>query len=225
MRKILALFLFLCSNTCPAQTVNQFGLSIINTPSDYQRSILLDSNNTLLEISKFIPGIKLDIRYAGTNNFSGKAVYDQARAFARAPVVKALESVQHDLNKRGLGLKIYDGYRPYSVTVKFFEIASDKNFVANPQKGSRHNRGCAIDLTLVKLRNGKEIKMPTTYDSFAPEASSNFKDLPRRVIRKRDLLIAVMTQYGFSVLDNEWWHFDFKDWKQYDLMDIPFKDL
>jgi zinc D-Ala-D-Ala dipeptidase len=225
MRKILALFLILYSTVSPAQNVNQYGLSIINTVKDYQQSVQLDSNNKLVEIAQYIPNIKLDIRYAGTNNFSGKAVYDQARSFARLPVVKALALVQKDLNKRGLGLKIYDAYRPYAVTVKFFEIATDKNFVANPKNGSRHNRGCAIDLTIIKLKSGRELKMPTPYDSFSPEAATDFTDLPRRVIRNRDLLKELMSKYGFSVILNEWWHFDFKDWKRYDLMDIPFKEL
>ena len=225
MRKILALFLILYSTAGYAQKVNQFGLSIINTVKDYHQSVELDSNSKLVEIAKYIPNIKLDIRYAGTNNFSGRAVYDQARAFARLPVVKALAIVQQDLNTRGLGLKIYDAYRPYAVTVKFFEIATDKNFVANPKTGSRHNRGCALDLTIIKLKSGKELKMPTPYDSFLPEAASVFTGLPRRVIRNRDLLKELMIKHGFSILLNEWWHFDFNDWKRYDLTDIPFKDL
>jgi D-alanyl-D-alanine dipeptidase len=152
-------------------------------------------------------------------------VYDEARAFARIPVVLALKSAQKELNKQGLGLKIYDAYRPYSVTVKFFEIAADKNFVASPKTGSRHNRGCAIDLTLVNMRTGKELKMPTPFDSFAPEASPGFNDLPKKVKRNRDLLKHVMERNGFTVLHNEWWHFDFNTWKDYNLMDIPFKQL
>jgi D-alanyl-D-alanine dipeptidase len=124
-----------------------------------------------------------------------------------------------------LGLKIFDGYRPYSVTVKFFDIASDKSFVANPKDGSRHNRGCAIDLTLINLRTGKELEMPTPYDSFAPEAASDFNNLPSEVIQNRELLRSTMEKNGFRVLNNEWWHFDFNGWKSFEIMDIPFENI
>lgn len=222
---LITLFLLIAFSSGYAQTPNQYGLQVINNRKDYLAAIALDSNARLLEINKFIPNIKLDIRYATTHNFAGRAVYDEARAFGRLPVVMALRSVQEELNEKGLGLKIYDAYRPYSVTVKFFEIAEDKNFVANPKTGSRHNRGCAIDLTLIKLRNGKELRMPTAYDSFAPEASPAFNDLSRRKKANREILIKVMEKHGFNVLHNEWWHFDFTNWKEFDLMDIPFKQL
>jgi D-alanyl-D-alanine dipeptidase len=133
--------------------------------------------------------------------------------------------VQNELNKSGIGLKIFDGYRPYSVTVKFYELASDKSFVANPKDGSRHNRGCAIDLTLINLKTGKELEMPTPYDSFAPEAAANFDKLSEQVLKNRALLINTMEKNGFKVLSNEWWHFDFNGWKNFELMDIPFEDL
>ncbi len=224
MARLFSFFLFLISLNAVAQQPNQYGLKVFGL-KEYQASVKADSNNRLINIQQYIPGIKLDIRYAGKNNFTGIAVYDREVAYARLPVAKALAAVQKELNKQGLGLKIYDAYRPYSVTVKFFEIASDKNFVANPKKGSRHNRGCAIDLTLIKLKNGKELKMPTEYDSFAAEASPDNMDLPNRVIKNRDLLIAEMKKQGFTVLYNEWWHFDFKNWQQFEIMDIPFKEL
>lgn len=129
------------------------------------------------------------------------------------------------MRKSGLGLKIYDGYRPYSVTVQFFKSASDKSFVANPKDGSRHNRGCAIDLTLINLKTGKELDMPTAYDSFAAQAASDYNNLPENLIKNRSLLRSVMERNGFSVLNNEWWHFDFIGWKNYELMDIPFENL
>lgn len=207
------------------QTPNLYGLSIINTRVDYLKEIAGDANNQLVEIKKYIPDIQLDIRYATTNNFTKQAVYTEARAFARLPVVLALVKAQRQLNKKGLALKIFDAYRPYSVTVKFYDIATDKNFVADPKTGSRHNRGCAIDLTLISVKSGKELRMPTPYDSFAPEASPGFDDLPKKAKANRDLLIDVMERNGFHVLNNEWWHFDFKDWKEFDLMDIPFKEL
>ncbi|MDO8991881.1 M15 family metallopeptidase [Daejeonella sp.] len=225
MKKLLLLILLFGFSEAYSQINNPYGLQVINEHADYKKSVREDKNKQLIEIKKSIPDIKLDIRYAGKNNFAKQAVYKQARAFARLPVVEALKNVQNELKKSGFGLKIFDGYRPYSVTVKFFAIASDKSFVANPKDGSRHNRGCAIDLTLIDLKTGKELKMPTPYDSFAAEAASDFMDLPANVIENRELLRNTMEKHGFRVLNNEWWHFDFIGWKNYELMDIPFEDL
>ena len=225
MRKLIFLFLLLGSEGIRAQQTNPYGLLITNDLAAYKASVKADKNKELVEIRKYIPNIRLDIRYAGKNNFAKQAVYKQARAFARLPVVEALKNVQKELNKSGLGLKVFDGYRPYSVTVKFFAIASDKSFVANPKDGSRHNRGCAIDLTLVNLRTGKELEMPSPYDSFSAAAASDFMDLPAASIKNRELLRSIMEKNGFRVLNNEWWHFDFNGWKYFELMDIPFEDL
>ena len=228
LRKLVFLCLLSCLinvSNIYAQSVNRYGLNIIDKQQVYLEKVAADSNNRLVEIKRYIPDIRLDIRYATSNNFTGQAVYEEARAFARLPVVLALKSVQNELKKKGLGLKIYDAYRPYSVTVKFFEVAEDKNFVASPKTGSRHNRGCAIDLTLVNLKSGRELKMPTPYDSFAPEAAPAFTDLPQRVKTNRDLLRKVMENHGFKVLHNEWWHFDYKNWENFQLMDIPFSSL
>lgn len=225
---ITRLFLFIClviSLEACAQNPNPYGLNVINTLADYKKSVADNPDKQLVELAKHIPGLKLDIRYATKNNFARQAVYKQARAFARLPVANSLRKVQAELKKQGLGLKIFDGYRPYSVTVKFFDIASNKNFVANPKDGSRHNRGCAIDLTIINLQTGKELNMPTPYDSFALAASPDYKDLPADVIKNRDLLITVMERNGFRVLDNEWWHFDFRGWKEFELMDIAFDQL
>ena len=225
MKKLLLLILLLRFAEAYSQVNNPYGLQVINEHAAYKKSVEEDKNKQLIEIKKRIPDIKLDIRYAGKNNFAKQAVYKQARAFARLPVVEALKNVQYELKKSGYGLKIFDGYRPYSVTVKFFAIASDKSFVANPKDGSRHNRGCAIDLTLIDLKTGKELEMPTPYDSFAAEAASGFMNLPSNVIQNRELLRNTMEKHGFRVLNNEWWHFDFIGWKNYELMDIPFEDL
>lgn len=225
IKKLIFFFCILASSQAYAQKANPFGLPIINNIADYKNSVAENPEKQLVELKKYIPGLKLDIRYATKNNFTKQAVYKKARAYARLPVAKALKNVQADLNKSGYGLKIFDGYRPYSITVKFFEIASDKNFVANPKNGSRHNRGCAIDLTIINLKTGKDIKMPTPYDSFAAAASPDYKDLPAEIIKNRDLLINVMGRNGFTVVDNEWWHYDFNGWKNFELMDIAFEEL
>jgi D-alanyl-D-alanine dipeptidase len=225
MRKLTLLFLVLGSTQIHAQKLNSYGLAVIDNETDYRKSVTENADKQLIELIKYVPGLKLDIRYATKNNFAKQAVYKQARAFARLPVAKSLKNVQAELKKSGLGLKIFDGYRPYGVTIKFFDLASDKNFVANPKDGSRHNRGCAMDLTIINLKTGKDLVMPTPYDSFAAAASADYKDLPADVIKNRDLLINVMERNGFRVLDNEWWHFDFNGWKDFELMDIPFEEL
>lgn len=200
-------------------------LRVINSFSAYQKAYQRDANQELLELKAEIPEIILDIRYATNNNFMKLAVYKQARAFARRPVVMQLKKVQAQLKKKGYGLKIYDAYRPYAATKILYLKASNKNFVASPKVGSRHNRGCAIDLSLVHLKTGKELEMPTPYDSFSPMAAAGYKALPAAILENRSLLIQVMQAHGFRVLSNEWWHFDFRGYSRYDLMDIPFEKL
>lgn len=193
----------------------------------YKASLKKDPKQKLLAIKKIIPGIELDIKYATTDNFSGIAVYPKAKAFARKEVVMALAKIQSELNNDGLGLKIFDAYRPYAVTVQFWEITPPdlREFVSDPKKGSRHNRGCAIDLTLVNLNSGEELNMPTRYDSFTKEAYADAENISPLQKKNREELIDIMQRNGFKVLKNEWWHFDFVGWENYPLMDIPFKKL
>ncbi|MBC6110095.1 M15 family metallopeptidase [Pedobacter fastidiosus] len=224
--KLLFLFLIISFSICAfAQTKPAKKLVVINSYNQYLASIKINPNNELVEIKKAIPSIKLDIRYATTNNFMKQVMYQQARAFARKPVVESLKKIQAELKKKGYGLKIFDGYRPYAVTVAFYQKASDKNFVANPAKGSKHNRGCAVDLTIIDLKTGKDLVMATPYDSFSAAAAANYMPVSSAVKKNRDFLIASMQKYNFTVLDNEWWHFDFNGWQYYALMDIPFEKL
>lgn len=227
MKFNLIAFFFFISGAVIAQNkpIATKKLIVINSYTQYQASIKSNPNNELVEIKKAIPNIALDIRYATKNNFMQQVMYKQARAFARKPVVMALKKIQKELNKKGYGLKIFDGYRPYAITVEFYKKASDKNFVANPAKGSKHNRGCAVDLTLINLRTGKELVMPTPYDSFSAAAAAKYENVSAEAKKNRDFLIAIMAKYRMNVLENEWWHYDFSDWKSYDLMDIPFERL
>ncbi|WDF77517.1 M15 family metallopeptidase [Mucilaginibacter sp. KACC 22773] len=191
----------------------------------YKAQVRADSNKRLVEIIKYVPAIKLDIRYATTNNFMHRVMYRQAKAYARLPVVKALKDIEADLKTRGLGLKIFDAYRPYSVTVAFYETTPDTNFVANPKFGSKHNRGCAIDLSLIDLKTGKELDMPTGFDSFSKKASANYAGATPLQTTNRELLKTIMHAHGFTVLPTEWWHYDFDGWRNYQLADIPFTAL
>lgn len=227
MKNLILFFLLVLSLTSCAQNKSQnpYGLSIVNSTADYKTSIKANPDNELIEIKKAIPSIVLDIRYATKNNFMNQVMYKQPRAFARKPVVEQLKAIQSELVKKGYGLKIFDAYRPYAITIAFYEKASDKNFVANPNKGSKHNRGCAVDLTIIDLKTGKDVPMPTPYDSFEPAAAAHFNALPADIIKNRDFLIATMQAHGFKVIYNEWWHFDFTGWQDYDLMDIPFQKL
>ncbi len=159
------------------------------------------------------------------NNFTGEQIYSIAKAYARKPVAKALKEIQADLKKQGLGIKIFDGYRPYKATVKFYEVYRDTTYVASPYRGSRHNRGCALDLTVIELQTGKELEMPTGYDSFKREAWPSTPVRDPEILKNRTLLINVMEKHGFKVNSAEWWHFDFIGWRQYEVLDIDFDEL
>lgn len=191
----------------------------------YTNSVKHNASNELVNLEKFIPGIVLDIRYSTTNNFTGKKIYNLARAYARRPVAEALKKAQAEFAQQGIGIKIYDAYRPYGATVKFYEVYRDTTYVASPYKGSRHNRGCAVDMTLVDLKTGEELKMPTEFDSFKKEAWPSTQVKDSQINKNRDLIISVMEKHGFKVNASEWWHFDFIGWQKFDVMDIDFEEL
>jgi D-alanyl-D-alanine dipeptidase len=181
----------------------------------------------LIELTKLSETIKLDIRYATPNNFVGRVVYPDARAFLQRPAAKAVVRVHRKLNKRGYGLVIYDGYRPWSITKLFWEVVDQdkRKFVANPEKGSIHNRGCAVDLSIYDLKTGLSIPMPSGYDEFTDRASPNYQGGTPEERSNRDLLRRLMEAEGFTVNANEWWHFDYKDWQKYAIYDIAFSEI
>lgn len=181
----------------------------------------------LVELIDLDPSFKLDIRYATSNNFVGKAVYKEARAFLQRPAAEALVKVNQELRALGYGLLIFDGYRPWQVTKIFWDITppEKKIFVADPKQGSRHNRGCAIDLSLFDLATGKEIPMTGEFDEMTERSYPNYTGGTEEQRRMRDFLRSKMETHGFNVYEYEWWHFDFKDWKSYRIQNIPFKDI
>lgn len=181
----------------------------------------------LVELIKLEPSIMLDIRYATKNSFLGRPVYMQARAFLQKPVAEDLIRVHKKLSKQALGLLVFDGYRPWSITKLFWdEIEPDKRkFVADPRVGSIHNRGCAVDLTLYDLKTGKAIKMPSEYDEFSEKAYPSYNGGTKEERDRRDFLISVMKQGSFTVHLNEWWHFNHKDCEFYQVLDIPFEKI
>jgi len=181
----------------------------------------------LVELVKLDPSIKLDVRYATTNNFLGTPLYTQARAFLQRPAAEALLRAHRELKAHGYGLIIHDGYRPWYVTEIFWEATPNdkKIFVANPAQGSRHNRGCAVDLSLYDLQTGKEVKMPSGYDEMTDRAFANYAGGTPEERARRALLRQAMEKQGFTVNPDEWWHFDYRDWKLYPIQNLKFEDL
>lgn len=180
----------------------------------------------LVELIKIDPTFKLEIRYATSNNFVGRPVYTEARAFLQRPAAEALKRVNQKLRKQGYGLLIFDGYRPWAITKLFWDVTSgdQRNYVADPAKGSKHNRGCAIDLSLFDLKTGKEVEMPSAYDEMTKRAWPTYKGGSAAARRLRDLLRATMEAEGFRVNEYEWWHFDYKDWRKYPILNISFAE-
>jgi D-alanyl-D-alanine dipeptidase len=181
----------------------------------------------LVELVKLDPTIKLDIRYATTNDFLGTPVYTQARAFLQRPAAEALLRAHRELRAQGYGLLIHDGYRPWYVTKIFWDATPDdkKIFVADPAAGSKHNRGCAVDLSLYDLKTGKEVKMPSGYDEMTDRAFADYTGGTPEERDRRALLRQAMEKQGFEVNPKEWWHFDYKDWKRYSILNMKFEDL
>jgi D-alanyl-D-alanine dipeptidase len=181
----------------------------------------------MVELKTIIPGIRYDLRYASTENFMKRLMYPEKTeiTFLRYPAALALREIQAELHKKGLGLKIFDAYRPYSVTVKFWELVKDERYVANPARGSGHNRGIAVDLTIINSSTGKELNMGTGFDNFTDTAHHVFTALPEEVLQNRKLLKSVMEKHGFKALDTEWWHYYLPDANRFELLDIDFKKL
>jgi len=202
-----------------------FFLSSCTPKPPQEKGVFKDSD--LVELIKLDSTFKLDIRYATTNNFVGKPVYKEARAFLQRPAAEALVAVNKEFKKLGYKLLIFDGYRPWRITKLFWNMTpkDKKKFVANPKNGSRHNRGCAIDLSLYNIATGKEVQMTGTYDEMTERSYPNYTGGSDSQRKMRDLLRSKMETHGFTVYEYEWWHFDFKDWRSYHIEDIPFKDI
>jgi zinc D-Ala-D-Ala dipeptidase len=181
----------------------------------------------LVELTTLDPSIKLDIRYATTRNFLGTPLYSQARAFLQRPAAQAVARVQRALAKEGYGLLVHDAYRPWYVTKLFWDAtpADKHNFVADPAAGSRHNRGCAVDLTLYDLKTGRAADMPSLYDEMSERAYPTYTGGTAEQRRLRDFLRRQMEAEGFTVYEYEWWHYDYRDWKSYAIQNVRFEAL
>lgn len=201
-------YAFTFAQAAPPQEKNKFGADLV-------------------ELVKLDKTIKLDVRYARTDNFVDKIVYPQARVFLQRPAAEAVVRVHKKLKKQKLGLMIFDGYRPWTITKLFWEVTPEdkRKFVANPAVGSRHNRGCAVDLSIYDLKTGKLIEMPSDFDEFTMRASPDYTGATETQTKNRDMLRQIMEAEGFTVNKNEWWHFDYKDWEEYAIYDIAFSEI
>jgi len=181
----------------------------------------------LVDLAALDATIRLDIKYATADNFLSTPVYTQARAFLQRPAAEAAVRAHRRLREQGYGLVVHDAYRPWFVTWMFWEAtpADKKDYVADPAKGSRHNRGCAIDVSLYELKTGRTVEMPSLYDEMTERAWPGYSGGTAESRRLRDLMRSAMEAEGFSVYEYEWWHFDYRDWREYRIENVGFELL
>ncbi len=220
----------------PRPGVNQLRITPVRPVAELRREAMQQSPPKetgtfkpadLVELVKLDPTIQLEIRYATTNNFLGTKFYDEARAFMQRPAAEAVVRANEQLRLLGWGLLIHDAYRPWYVTKMFWDATPlDKRWlVANPAKGSLHNRGSAVDLTMFNLKTGKPVEMPSTYDESTERAHADYPGGTSRQRWLRAVLRRAMEAQGFTVNPDEWWHFDYKDWRSYAIGNIPFSEI
>lgn len=181
----------------------------------------------LVALPTIDPSIKLDIRYASSDNFMGFPLYERPAAYMQRPAAEALGRVVRSLARKGYGLLVYDAYRPWFVTKMFWDATPTAGhiYVADPSQGSRHNRGCAVDLTLYDLKSGEPVEMTGRYDEMSRRSFADYVGGTSRQRWYRDLLRTSMESEGFIVYPQEWWHFDFKDWRDYAIGNVTFSQL
>jgi D-alanyl-D-alanine dipeptidase len=225
---ILSIISCLYADSVQAQHLptSLYGLPIINNDSLYKESVLFHPDKLMVSLVQ-IPGIVLDLRYASKNNFMHKELYpgNTKNSFLRKPVYQALDHVARDLAQQGLVPVIFDAYRPYSVTVEIWIPVKDERYAANPAKGSGHNRGVAVDLTLADAKTHRLLPMPTEFDNFSDSAHQHFNGTDTIRKANRDLLKRVMEKYGFLPLSTEWWHFSWPHPENFEVLDLSFGQL
>jgi D-alanyl-D-alanine dipeptidase len=206
--------------------ISTYSLPLINTDTSYNESVLNHPEKKMVSLMR-IPGIVMDLRYTTTNNFLHKRLYPENtnNSFLRQPVFRALAEVATDFARRGLILVIFDAYRPYSVTVEIWNPLKDERYAANPAKGSGHNRGVAVDLTLADVKTHRLLPMPTDFDNFSDSARQDFNGTDAKRMANRNLLRHIMEKYGFLPLSTEWWHFSWPHAENYEVLDLSFEEL
>jgi zinc D-Ala-D-Ala dipeptidase len=209
----------------PVRPVAELRAEALAAKPPYERGNFRESD--LVDLAPLDKRIKLDIRYATDRNFLSTPIYTSARAFLQRPAAEALRRAHRELVKQGYGVLIFDGYRPWYVTKIFWDATPpDKHeFVADPAVGSRHNRGCAVDLSLYDLKTGQEVEMTGGYDEMSERSYPTYTGGTPEQRARRDLLRSEMEKQGFAVFTSEWWHFDFRDWRDYALQNVPFERI
>jgi len=226
-KNIVTIFFILLVSLAWAQDKQVLGVKPVNGKASFYSMVDRDSLLAMIELKSLIPALQYELRYASSNNFTGQRLYPKKThtTYLRRKPALALAKVAEDLKEKGLGIKIWDAYRPYRTTVRFWKLIHDERFVANPSKGSGHNRGTAVDLTLVDLKTGKELEMPTPFDDFSAAAFHGAKNIDEKRIMNRLLLRTTMEKYGFLPLETEWWHYSWPGSSAYDVLDLSFKAL
>lgn len=205
----------------PPVITNDDGTTTVEQPPLETANLLKPD---LVELVEHDPRLILDIRYATKNNFAKEQVYPEPRAFLQRSAAEALKRAHDRLQEQGYGIIVYDGYRPWAVTKKFWDITPQdkKEFVADPASGSRHNRGCAVDIALYDAKTSKPVEMPTDYDEFTERAYPSYSGGSEESRKHREILRTAMEAEGFKIYPSEWWHFDFQGWEKYPIMEISF---
>lgn len=225
---IFCLAMFVNTQALPGQiiyTTSKYGLQVIEKKKSYKQLVERDGQQELVDVKALVPEAIIDVRYATKNNLIGQKVYPRAEVFLRKPAALALQSVNERLKSQGYGLVLHDGYRPYAVTELFYEKIQDTTYVADPRKGSRHNRGMAIDLSMYALVTKQEVSMPSAYDETTERAWHTFENTSEESKYHRDLLKKAMLEAGFEIYVWEWWHYDFQGWQQCPVFNISHRKI
>ncbi len=224
---LLIIFLFTDTNiSAQSNVVNKYGLYVVKDVKILQCEITVDPNKQMMNVQKAIPALVLDLKYATTHNFMHRKLYPLLHTtYLRLPAVATLKKAIAELNEQNLTIKIFDAYRPYSVTEAMWEQVKDNRYAADPSKGSGHNRGIAVDVTLINLYTKKELPMGTGFDNFSDTAHQDFNRLPSKILQNRILLKTIMEKYGFISLDTEWWHYSLPNANAFELLDVSFDEL
>ena len=227
--KIFLIHVLLCCNIylfSQDTTFNKYGLWVISSVDVYKKTISKDPQKIMVALSVEMPEAIVDLKYACTDNFMHKKLYPPVTTtYLRLAASDALFSVLAELRSKHMTIKIWDAYRPYAVTEEMWERVKDDRYAADPKSGSGHNRGIAVDLTIVDLNTNKELDMGTGFDNFSDSAHQDFKNLPGNVLQNRTLLRSLMEKHGFKALETEWWHYYLPDTTKYELLDLGFDEL
>lgn len=198
--------------------MSQSEAHVVSVDINYKEKVKLLKAEDFIDVREYLPDVEIELRYATENNILGKKLYENDNVYLRKGTADKLEAANYELKKLGYKIKIWDAYRPTTVQRQLWNNVRDGRYIANPKEGSIHNRGAAVDITLID-KTGKEILMPTDFDYFSVKADRNYKDVDSERANNARLLEEIMKKYGFSSIYTEWWHFDDKDWKKYNIVD------